>query len=67
MARINCYLFTNRTKEEAQGTATRRCPRRARFDIQEGTPGLVGGKWDNNNLWLDSQTWLIKSYLSKTD
>jgi hypothetical protein len=31
--RINCSSFSNRTKEEAEGTATRHysCPRRARF------------------------------------
>jgi hypothetical protein len=44
---INYYSFSNRTKEEAEGTATRRIPHRARFgnfNTQEGTLGLVGGK-----------------------
>jgi hypothetical protein len=43
--RINCSSFSNRTKEEAEGTAARH--RRARFggfDTQDGIPGLVGGK-----------------------
>jgi nicotinic acid phosphoribosyltransferase len=43
--RINCSSFSNRTKEEAEGTAARR--RRARFggfDTQDGILGLVGGK-----------------------
>jgi hypothetical protein len=38
--RINCSSFSNRTKDEAEGTAARRCPRRARFggfDTKEGT------------------------------
>jgi hypothetical protein len=45
--RINCSSFSNITKEEAEGTATHRRRRRARFsdfDTQEGIPGLVGGK-----------------------
>jgi hypothetical protein len=48
MEKINCSSFPNRTKEEAEGTAARRRPRRARFggfDTQEGILGLVGGKW----------------------
>jgi hypothetical protein len=43
--RINYSSFSNRTKEEAEGTTARR--RRARFggfDTQDGIPGLVGGK-----------------------
>jgi nicotinic acid phosphoribosyltransferase len=43
--RINCSSFSNRTKEEAEGTAARR--RRAHFggfDTQDGILGLVGGK-----------------------
>jgi hypothetical protein len=43
--RINCSSFSNRTKEEAEGTAAR-C-RRAHFggfDTQDGIPCLVGGK-----------------------
>jgi hypothetical protein len=68
--RINCSSLSNRTKEEAEGTAARRHPRRARFgsfDTQEGILGLVGGKWDHHNLWFNSQTWQIKSCISKTD
>jgi hypothetical protein len=45
--RINCSSFSNRTKEEAEGTAAHHCRRRAcfgSFDTQEGIPGLVGGK-----------------------
>jgi hypothetical protein len=45
--RINCSSFSNGTKEEAEGTAARRCRRRARFDgfdTQEGISSLVGGK-----------------------
>jgi hypothetical protein len=45
--RINCSSFSNRTKEEAKGTAARRHCRRARFggfDNQDGISGLVGGK-----------------------
>jgi hypothetical protein len=41
------YSFSNRTKEETEGTAASRQPYRARFgsfDSQEGIPGLVGGK-----------------------
>jgi hypothetical protein len=56
--RINCSSYSNRTKEEAEGTAARR--RRALFggfDTQDGTLGLVGGKWDHRNLRFDSQTW----------
>jgi hypothetical protein len=48
MEKINCSSFPNRTKEEAEGTAARSRPRRARFggfDTQEGILGLVGGKW----------------------
>jgi hypothetical protein len=44
---INCSSFSIRTKEEAEGTAARPRPRRARFgsfDTQEGIPGFVGGK-----------------------
>jgi hypothetical protein len=43
--RINCSSFSNRTKEEAEGTAAHR--RRARFggyDTQDAIPGPVGGK-----------------------
>jgi hypothetical protein len=43
--RINCSSFSNKTKEEAEGTTARR--RRARFggfDTQDGIAGLVGGK-----------------------
>jgi hypothetical protein len=32
VGRINCSSFSNRTKEEAEGTAARCRPRRARFD-----------------------------------
>jgi hypothetical protein len=67
---INCSSFSSRTKEVAEGTVARHHPRNARFggfDIQEGIPGLVGGKWDHRNLWFDSQMWQIKYYLSKTD
>jgi hypothetical protein len=42
---INCSSFSNRTKEEAEGTAARH--HRARFggfDTQDGIPGLVSGK-----------------------
>jgi hypothetical protein len=42
---ISCSSFSNRTKEEAEGTTTRR--RRARFgsfDTQDGISGLIGGK-----------------------
>jgi hypothetical protein len=45
--RINCSSLSNRTKEEAEGTTSRRRRRRARFggfDTQEGIIGLVGGK-----------------------
>jgi hypothetical protein len=45
--RINYSSFSNRTKEEAEGTTARRRRRRARFggfDTQEGIPGVVGGK-----------------------
>jgi hypothetical protein len=59
VGRINYSSFSNRTKEEADGTATHRSRRRARFggfDTQEGIPGLVGGKWDHRNLRFDSQT-----------
>jgi hypothetical protein len=44
---INCSSFSNRTKEEALGIATRHRPCRARFggfDTQEGIPCLVGSK-----------------------
>jgi hypothetical protein len=44
--RINCSSFSNRTKEEGEGTAARR-RRRARFsgfDTHDGILGLVGGK-----------------------
>jgi hypothetical protein len=57
--RINYSSFSNSTKEEAEGTAARRRPRRGRFggfDTQDGIPGLVGGKSDHNNLLFDSQT-----------
>jgi nicotinic acid phosphoribosyltransferase len=43
--RINCSSFSNRTKEEVEGTAA--CRRRARFggfDTQDGISGLVDGK-----------------------
>jgi hypothetical protein len=44
---INCSSFSNRTKEEAEGTAARRRRRRrARFGgfyTQDGIPGLIGG------------------------
>jgi hypothetical protein len=44
--RINSSSFSNRTKEETEGTAT--CRRRhahfGGFDTQEGITGLVGGK-----------------------
>jgi hypothetical protein len=42
---INCSSFSNRTKEEAEGTAARR--HRAHFggfDTQDDILGLVGGK-----------------------
>jgi hypothetical protein len=45
--RINCSSFSNRTKEEAVGTAARRhrrCARFGSFDTEEGILGLVGGK-----------------------
>jgi hypothetical protein len=45
--RINCSSLSNRTKEEAEGTAACRRPRRVRFggfDTQEGIPNLVNGK-----------------------
>jgi hypothetical protein len=46
--RINCSSFSNKTKEEAEGTAARhRRPLLARFgsfDTQEGMLGLMGGK-----------------------
>jgi hypothetical protein len=45
--RINCSSFSNRTKEEAEGTASRRHCHPARFDgfdTQESIPGFVGGK-----------------------
>jgi hypothetical protein len=38
--RINCFSFSNRTKEEAEGTAARRA-RFGNFDTQEGIPGLA--------------------------
>jgi hypothetical protein len=44
---IKYSSFSNRTKEEAECTATRRHPRRAHFgsfDTQEGIPGLIGDK-----------------------
>jgi hypothetical protein len=44
---INYTSFSNRTKEEVEGTAARRRPCRtgfSGFDTQEGTLGLVGGK-----------------------
>jgi hypothetical protein len=41
---INCSSFSNRTKEEAEGTAARRRARFGGFDTQDGIPGLVGGK-----------------------
>jgi hypothetical protein len=44
---INCSSFSNRTKDEAEGTAAHCRCRRARFggfDTQDGIPGLVGGK-----------------------
>jgi hypothetical protein len=45
--RTSPHSHLNRTKEEAEGTATRRRRRRAcfgGFDTLEGIPGLVGGK-----------------------
>jgi hypothetical protein len=45
--RTGPHSHLNRTKEEAEGTASRRHRRRARFggfDTQEGIPGLVGSK-----------------------
>jgi hypothetical protein len=57
--RINCSSFSNRTKEEAEGTAAcrrRRCAHFGGFDTQDGIPSLVGGKWDHRNLRFDSQT-----------
>jgi hypothetical protein len=42
--RINCSSFSNRTKEEAEGTAARRHPHRARFggfDTEESIPDPV--------------------------
>jgi hypothetical protein len=45
--RINYSSFSNRTKEEAEGTTARHRPHHARFDgfnTQEGIPCLVGGK-----------------------
>jgi hypothetical protein len=44
--RINCSSFSNRTKEEAEGTAARRrrCALFGGFDTHEGIPVLVGGK-----------------------
>jgi hypothetical protein len=44
---INCSSFSNRRKEEAEGSAARPRPHRAcfdGFDTKEGIPGLVGGK-----------------------
>jgi hypothetical protein len=45
--RTSPHNYSNRTKEEAEGTAAsrrRRCARFGGFDIQDGIPGLVGGK-----------------------
>jgi hypothetical protein len=52
--RINCSSFSNRIKEEAEGTATRCRPHRAHFGGFD-TQGLVGGKLDHHNLRFDSQ------------
>jgi hypothetical protein len=41
---INCFSFSNRAKEEAEGTTACRRARFGDFDTQEGIPGLVGGK-----------------------
>jgi hypothetical protein len=54
--RINCSSFSNRTKEEAEGTSAYRCARFDGFDTQEGIPSLVGDKSDHHNLRFDSQT-----------
>jgi hypothetical protein len=48
VGRINCSSFSNRTKDEVEGTATHhRRPRRASFgsfDTQEGILSLIGDK-----------------------
>jgi hypothetical protein len=54
--RTSPHSHLNRTKEEAEGTATHHFRRRARFggfNTQEGIPGLIGGKWDHRNLRFD--------------